>query len=265
MQVTQPKEIYRGIPKEDVFFVLDDMGTQIGEGYLIYQYQPAIFPQRPVNIYFSMNATPQGEYMLLGSLAARARLLRAQHPNAPARLYTNVQPQDTQKLTFLQHNGFDMNHTEDLLRLNQPAEVPQIFNTACVPVPVNTTAEQMNVVNCMRNAGFSYFDHGFLLQQLNRPNNIVLGLLYGSNLVGMCVAAGQYSSAEVMGLYIEPAFQHRSMGTQLLARTQQALSSMGVNELTMRIMNDSAPQAHLAQRFQCELIEHTTIFPSMQI
>ena len=87
MQVTQPNEFYKGLPKEDVFFVKDDQNNPVGEGFLIYQYQPTIFPSRPVNIYFSMTSKPEGEYWLLGSLAARARQLRNQAPGAAARLY----------------------------------------------------------------------------------------------------------------------------------------------------------------------------------
>ena len=84
MQVTQPNEFYKGLPKEDVFFVKDDQNNPVGEGFLIYQYQPTIFPSRPVNIYFSMTSKPEGEYWLLGSLAARARQLRNQAPGAAA-------------------------------------------------------------------------------------------------------------------------------------------------------------------------------------
>jgi len=91
----------------------------------------------------------------------------------------------------------------------------------------------------MRGAGFSYFDHGFLLQQMNRQNFAALGILYGSNLVGACVAAGQYTSAEVMGLYIVPEFQRKGLGTRLLQQTKQALASTGVTDLTMRVMSDS--------------------------
>ena len=72
MQVTQPNEFYKGLPKEDVFFVKDDQNNPVGEGFLIYQYQPTIFPSRPVNIYFSMTSKPEGEYWLLGSPSARA-------------------------------------------------------------------------------------------------------------------------------------------------------------------------------------------------
>ena len=88
MQVTQPNEFYKGLPKEDVFFVKDDQNNPVGEGFLIYQYQPTIFPSRPVNIYFSMTSKPEGEYWLLGSLAARARQLTfaADRPKAQQHL-----------------------------------------------------------------------------------------------------------------------------------------------------------------------------------
>ena len=92
-----------------------------------------------------------------------------------------------------------------------------------------------------------------------------LGILYGSNLVGACVAAGQYTSAEVMGLYIVPEFQRKGLGTRLLQQTKQALASTGVTDLRMRVMSDSEPQVRLVQRFRAELVEHTSVFPSMQI
>ena len=130
---------------------------------------------------------------------------------------------------------------------------------------INTVQEQMDLVSRMRGAGFSYFDHGFLLQQMNRQNFAALGILYGSNLVGACVAAGQYTSAEVMGLYIVPEFQRKGLGTRLLQQTKQALASTGVTDLTMRGMSDSEPQVRLVQRFRAELVEHTSVFPSMQI
>lgn len=265
MQVTQPNEFYKGLPKEDVFFVKDDQNNPVGEGFLIYQYQPTIFPSRPVNIYFSMTSKPEGEYWLLGSLAARARQLRNQAPGAAARLYTAVDVQDKRQLAFYEHNGFKMDYTEDLVRLNDPDEVPQLFNCSCITLPLNTVQEQMDLVSRMRGAGFSYFDHGFLLQQMNRQNFAALGILYGSNLVGACVAAGQYTSAEVMGLYIVPEFQRKGLGTRLLQQTKQALASTGVTDLTMRVMSDSEPQVRLVQRFRAELVEHTSVFPSMQI
>ena len=33
MQVTQPNEYYKGLPKEDVFFVKDDQNNPVGEGF----------------------------------------------------------------------------------------------------------------------------------------------------------------------------------------------------------------------------------------
>jgi len=55
------------------------------------------------------------------------------------------------------------------------------------------------------------------------------------------------------------------LGTRLLQQTKQALASTGVTDLTMRVMSDSEPQVRLVQRFRAELVEHTSVFPSMQI
>ena len=44
MQVIHPQGMYNNLPPEDVFIALDDMGTEMGVGYIIYQYQPHIYP-----------------------------------------------------------------------------------------------------------------------------------------------------------------------------------------------------------------------------
>ena len=59
-------------------------------------------------------------------------------PGAAARLYTAVDVQDERQLAFYEHNGFKMDYTEDLVRLNDPDEVPQLINCSCITLPLNT-------------------------------------------------------------------------------------------------------------------------------
>lgn len=93
MQITHPQQAYNNLPPEDVFIASDDMGTRVGIGYLIYQNLPSRSPECPVNIYFDINSLPQGWYLLLGAIVARARILRDRvSQDVPARLYTRVDP-----------------------------------------------------------------------------------------------------------------------------------------------------------------------------
>ena len=55
MQVIHPQGMYNGLPPENVFIALDDLGIELGVGYVIYQYQPHLDPECPLNLYFTMD------------------------------------------------------------------------------------------------------------------------------------------------------------------------------------------------------------------
>ena len=47
MKVYHPQAPYQGIPAENVYCVADDMGVEVGVGYVIFFYQPDLFPNMP--------------------------------------------------------------------------------------------------------------------------------------------------------------------------------------------------------------------------
>ena len=55
MQVNHPLGMYNNLPPEDVFVITDEMGNEMGVGYVIYQFQPHLYPDCPINLYFTMD------------------------------------------------------------------------------------------------------------------------------------------------------------------------------------------------------------------
>lgn len=92
MRVYHPQGMYNNMPPENVFLAADEMGNEIGVGYIIRVMQPNIFPDRPVNLYISMECQPVARYMLFGALVARARQMRDENPQLRARVYTGHYP-----------------------------------------------------------------------------------------------------------------------------------------------------------------------------
>ena len=68
MRVYHPQGMYNNIPPENVFLAADEMGNEIGVGYIIRVMQPNVFPDRPVNLFISMECQPVARYMLFGAL-----------------------------------------------------------------------------------------------------------------------------------------------------------------------------------------------------
>lgn len=108
MQVTQPNEFYKGLPKEDVFFVKDDQNNPVGEGFLIYQYQPTDFPFAPGQHLFQHDQQA-GRRILAAGVACGARAAAAQS-SARCGGHGCTQPWmcRTTPIAFYEHNGFKM-------------------------------------------------------------------------------------------------------------------------------------------------------------
>ena len=49
MQVIHPNEAWKNVHPDNVFDVVNDHGVRCGRGYVVYQYQPAIYPDKPVH------------------------------------------------------------------------------------------------------------------------------------------------------------------------------------------------------------------------
>lgn len=266
MQVTHPQEPFMNVPPEDVFVAVNDLGVQSGYGYVMYQYQPAVYPDRPVNIFFTMDCTPESEYLLFGALVARARQLRQNNPADAARLYTSVTPGDSRKLNFYLHNGLTIGNTEEVMRLEIPQDMgPEQFNCSIVPLALNTVQEQQGLVGRLNAYGLNHITLPYLQQLQASPNFHVWGLLYGQSLVGECVLAGSGTSAELVGIYIVPEFQRRGLGKRLLQRALAIMGQEGVTDVRARIMSASQPQVRLMHAFNAEMLDQTLLFPCLDL
>lgn len=251
------------VPPEDVFVAVNELGVQAGYGYVMYQYQPTVYPDRPVNIFFTMECTPEAEYLIFGALVARARQLRQDNPNEAARMYTSVTPGDMRKMNFYLHSGLTIGNTEDLVRLQMPLDAgPDSFNCAFAATPLNTAQEQAELIDRLSRNGLSYITLPYLQALRANPHFVALGLKYGPQLAGECIISGRGDgTAELAAIYISPEFQRRGLGKKLLQRALAICVHEGVTDVRARIMSASQPQVRLMRAFGAEVLDQTLLFP----
>ncbi len=254
------------LPPEDVFVAVNDMGVQQGYGYVMYQYQPSVYPDKPVNIFFDMDCTAEAEYLIFGALVARARALRNQNTNEGARMYTSAGPSSARKMDFLTHNGFRSDNSEDLVRLQIPREVgAEMFNCTISALPLNSQQDMINLAERLRRYGLAHITLPHLQALQTNPLFQVWGLTYGNTLVGECIISGRVDAAELVGIYTVPEHQRRGMAKYLLRRALSLVGQEGVPEVRARIMSASKPQVSLVRNFGAELIDQTLMFPAMDL
>ena len=177
MTIVHPQQPVNGLNPEDVFYAVDDLGTQTGYGFILYQLQPGLYPDCPVNLYFSLDGDPASRYMLFGALVARARILQNVNPQMRCRLYTSLDPSDIQMKDFYLHNGFDCNESDEVLQLAIPfgdGRIPMSCTVA--PTPLNTWDEQNSLIYRLQMNEISFVDMNYLNTLMRMPHFCFLEL-----------------------------------------------------------------------------------------
>ena len=271
MKVIHPQGIYNGLPPENVFMAIDDMGKQYGLATIVYQHQPDMFPDRPHNMFINLDSEPAAQYLLFGALMGRAQQLwRDANPNQCARVYTSVHPADAGRLAFYEHNGFDLNVSENAVRLELP-EGPGREPMGCEAkqIPLSILQEQTDFILRLQQNGVTYIDLPYLQQMQVQPHFLGLGLIYnapeGPRLIGEIILAGQGSSCEILAMYIIPEYRRQGLGRILLHRAMAIMATEGVTLVVARILSNSLPQCRLAANFRATVTRQETIFPSVYL
>ena len=159
MTILHPSQPVNNMNPEDVFYAVDDLGTQTGYAFILYQLQPGLYPDCPVNMYFTIEGDASSRYLLFGAVIARARLLLNVNPQLRSRLYTSLDPQDLQSREFYVYNGFDLEESDSLFSLQIPfgdGRIPMSCTVAATPL--NTWEEQEALLTRLQMNEITYID-----------------------------------------------------------------------------------------------------------
>ncbi len=266
MTIVHPQEPVNGLNPEDVFYAVDDLGTQTGYGFILYQYQPGLYPDCPVNLYFSLAGDVSSRYLLFGALVARARVLQALNPVLRARLYTSIAPGDVQMKDFYLSNGFDCEETDEILQLTIPIGDGRIpMSCTVAPTPLNTWDEQNSLIYRLQMNDIAFVDLNYLQSLQHMPHFMTLGLYRNALLIGEVIMAGRGADCELVAIYIEPSSRNQGMAKALLHRMMAIMAAEGVTRITTRIMSRSLPQQKLMNHFAPASLGVNMIFPGMYL
>ncbi len=266
MTIVHPQQPVNGLPPEDVFYAIDDLGTQMGYGYILYQLQSGIYPDCPVNLYFSIEGDVSARYLLFGALIARARILQNINPQLRARLYTSLNPSDAAMKDFYLHNGFDCDEADQILQLSAPFGDGRIpMSCTVVPTPLNTWEEQQALLERLQKNEISFIDRNYLDIIRHTPHFMTLGLYRNALLIGEVIMAGQGPDCELVAIYIDAANRQQGMARALLHRMMAIMTAEGVVRFTTRIMSRSIPQVHLMNDFGAVPLGINMLFPGMYL
>lgn len=264
MQIMHPQSNPYGVSNDDVFIAVDEMGTQVGEGYLIGQYLPNRSPDRPINLYFDINSQPSGWYLIFGALVARARQMREVNPSEAARMYTRVKPGDTALLDTYRDMGLYCGQYESLVRLKKPegdGHVP--MGCQLTPVSLNTVNEQLSLIGRLQQNDITHIDLPYLQYMSTLPHFHALGLWHNNALVGEVLVAGSGDSCEIMAVYVIPSYRRQGIAKMLIHSCMGVMATEGVSNFAAVLASLYAPQLGIAHAFGGTVIETQSYYPEL--
>lgn len=266
LRIMNPSAPWQNLPPENVFLAVDSSGRQHGMSYLIYQHLPHLYPDRPVNIFFSLQADDRARAMLLGTVIGRGRALRDNAPEEPARLYTCLEPDDHSGRVFYSHSGFDHIDSEDVyqLKLVQPMQLPAGFEIRAIPLA--TPMHQGAFVARLQANDMYQISASYLQVLLQSQHVCAVGLINnGNQLVGEALWSGISDSCELNAVYIAPQWRHQGCGRLLLTQCMMYLSQRGVYNFHARLSSRSTPQMRLAADLQGQTARTMALMPSLDM
>ncbi len=266
MRVYHPPMPYQGNPSENVFCVADDMGNEIGVGFVMLLYQPLIFPERPVNLYLQLDAPPQAKHMLLGALLGQAMRMKRQFPGQKARVYMEVGMDNPQEIEFCRHNAFKLDDAEDQVLLSPPDmafKLPMSFEFAAVPL--SSEFEQNAFLMRMNAFRISALTLGVLGAEIQRQRFMALGVYRAGVPVGEILVSGEGTNCYIIGMYVQPSYRRNGLAKAMINRVMEIMQAEGVENFSAFILRRSVIQQALARRFRPRLQRTIAIYPGMDL
>lgn len=272
MQVIHPQgSIYPGVAPENTFLAMSDQGTQIGSGYIVFQNQPNMYPDCPINMYFTLNSTTdEARYQIFGALIARARQLRDSNVNVRARFYTAIAPTDNEEYTFYVHSDFTCQDTENLYRLQLPQQPMQLpAGMFLEPAPLHLDQHKVDFLNRLAAQDVSYIDMSYLNQLMQQPVFHAVGMFLRTPsqnvLVGEALLAGNSSRCELQAIYIQPAFRSQGLGAVLANQCMAIAAGQGATDFYARFMSGSTLQRRLVKALGGVDMGAEMVYPSLYL
>ena len=105
MKITHFREPLDGLAIENTFSAYDSNGSIIGRASVHPMMLPQFLPARPHQILLRVEAEPEALDALYGAAITRARVL-AMQKGCPARIYTDIKPNDPVQMEHLSLFGF---------------------------------------------------------------------------------------------------------------------------------------------------------------
>jgi len=190
----------------------------------------ATLPETPLNYYLTIEGFARARDMLFGAAYARAKVLRARHPDLPARIYASCSTRDPERLMFFGEMGLRDTDAEYVMRkrLSEDGRLPKPpvgMRLAHTRLADSDACERL----LSRINPFSITAHSeqWLERERQQPFFDALAMLEEENILGEAIVNGYGVEGRVLMIYTLPRYRRRGVARALLAAAEEMFIQQG--------------------------------------
>lgn len=216
---------------ENTFVAFDDVESELGTADVVQALRDALCPSRPHHLQIRTNCEDAALFALLGAATARAMLLARLRPGTPARIFTEVDPDDAPRMEVLLSQGYK--DDDGLMRMAKEVRRGPLVKPmprGCVNVKDYLIDEKESKYFIERyNAMFaSDVDDEWLKGLKQKPNFCRLLLAAPDGLAGEMLTWSDCGCGVVGVILTPPHWQRKGVGSHLLDQARQYWADKGL-------------------------------------
>ncbi len=264
MFINHPPADYQGIPADDVCFVSSDQHVQLGYGYVIRFLQNELYPEQPELFFLQLDAQSSARSMLYGALYARACQLHSSL--SPARLYTQLSPEQNELLRFFEKMGLKNDDSEDLYSFYPP------FGSRGAPMgfeywqsPLANLQDETALLERINRYRIQPVSRDYLTLWRQQEHFLALAYYRQGIPACECVVTGAGNTATLLSIYTLPQYRRQGMASRLIESAGNLLRSQGVSTMYTHIFKRNQPQAALIRHLKGQFIRTVNLLPGVNL
>lgn len=237
MKIKHAVSLETGEEFENQFVAVDDRGVDQGECLVYARFCPALFPARPHQLRIDMEGPREALSALLGAATAHALRLTARE-NVPARIYTECQPDDTERVVLLNEFGYEDN--DGLVRMAheivEPPVNPEIPEGLTVLHDFLEDPVEARYFLMRYNRLFSV-DEGmeFVGRMVEQPGFRRYLVIAEEGLLGEVLVSLKDETARILFLHVNASYRREGIGTYLMKLAIYSLAQRGARRVEMDV------------------------------
>ena len=265
MRIFNPITSVRGIDPNNLFVVENDKRQEMGKGYIFTFVRDELFPNQPLQLYIDIQAEKSVYNLLYGALIARADVLRSQYPNIPARLYTKLNVNDTDKMNFFLQKGLQKDDAEDVYSISlhewMSVSIPNSLQYHLIPL--NSMENENMFLRRMNRMCIGKISQKTFSNWKREENFLALGFYQNGTPVTELIIKGEGRRAELVILYTNHHFRHRGYAKALLRIAIYELMKRNVTQLNANVLRRHIPQVELIKSMKGVQVATSALMPGM--